>query len=133
MEGERTPRNPSGEGYINVDLPDGTKEIIRDSAHPEYVTVPLVTYVDGERVVIGEAVLDGGQVYGTIGAEVGKKLLGRLFSKPAAFVLGTNNPNDAVHAIYTFKTPDPNQIPLPDLKASMDRYKETRVEPDKDN
>jgi len=52
------------------------------------IKVPLVVYVDGERKVIGEAVVDGETIYGSVGEDVGEKLVNYIDRGLGEFSIG---------------------------------------------
>jgi hypothetical protein len=78
-------------GYLWTDkdglshmLPPDEVNVVLPSSSNEYVEVPLVVYRDGERKVIGEAVIDGDRVKATIGSEAGAELLDLIFKSPGS-------------------------------------------------
>lgn len=54
----------------------------------EPLKVPLVVYVDGERKIIGEAVVDGETIYGTIGEDAGEKVVNYIDRGLGEFSIG---------------------------------------------
>lgn len=80
-------------------VPDGFVEqttVYAKGFLAEYATVPLTTYVNGERKVIGEATIQGSRVRMVLGDDIGAEALELIFGRPgeAMFSLGfSEGPN----------------------------------------
>lgn len=73
---------PSADGmYQYLKDAEAAGELIRieKGALPEHANVPLVMYMGTERIVVGEATVEGDVIRGLFGATVGEEVLGQIF------------------------------------------------------